>query len=97
MVPHTGSPVFISMSVCPNCDCVSADVQSKPIEVTVEEPKAQTVRVGSTVSFICTAKSKVTLVNEFYFNFVVLRRSICSIIGIVRHRRKTLFHFLAES
>ncbi|XP_056158189.1 basement membrane-specific heparan sulfate proteoglycan core protein [Lampris incognitus] len=31
---------------------------SKPIEVTVEEPKAQTVRVGSTVSFICTAKSK---------------------------------------
>ncbi|XP_051280131.1 basement membrane-specific heparan sulfate proteoglycan core protein isoform X11 [Dicentrarchus labrax] len=32
--------------------------QSKPIEVTVEEPKAQTVRVGSTVSFICTAKSK---------------------------------------
>lgn len=39
--------------------CVSPDVQSKPIEVTVEEPKAQTVRVGSTVSFICTAKSKV--------------------------------------
>lgn len=38
---------------------VSPDVQSKPIEVTVEEPKAQTVRVGSTVSFICTAKSKV--------------------------------------
>ncbi|XP_075331347.1 basement membrane-specific heparan sulfate proteoglycan core protein isoform X3 [Odontesthes bonariensis] len=31
---------------------------SKPIEVTVEEPKSQTVRVGSTVSFICTAKSK---------------------------------------
>uniref|UniRef100_A0A3B5AWQ0 Heparan sulfate proteoglycan 2 n=1 Tax=Stegastes partitus TaxID=144197 RepID=A0A3B5AWQ0_9TELE len=31
---------------------------SKAIEVTVEEPKAQTVRVGSTVSFICTAKSK---------------------------------------
>lgn len=25
----------------------------------MEEPKAQTVRVGSTVSFICTAKSKV--------------------------------------
>lgn len=41
--------------------CVSPDVQSKPIEVTVEEPKAQTVRVGSTVSFICTAKSKVRL------------------------------------
>uniref|UniRef100_A0A3B3CG13 Heparan sulfate proteoglycan 2 n=1 Tax=Oryzias melastigma TaxID=30732 RepID=A0A3B3CG13_ORYME len=31
---------------------------SKPIEVTVEEPKSQTVRVGSTVSFICTARSK---------------------------------------
>lgn len=31
---------------------------SKPIEVTVEEPKSQTVRVGSTISFICTAKSK---------------------------------------
>uniref|UniRef100_A0A3P8UCW4 Heparan sulfate proteoglycan 2 n=1 Tax=Amphiprion percula TaxID=161767 RepID=A0A3P8UCW4_AMPPE len=31
---------------------------SKAIEVTVEEPKAQTIRVGSTVSFICTAKSK---------------------------------------
>lgn len=36
-----------------------SDVQSKAIEVTVEEPKAQSVRVGSTVSFICTAKSKV--------------------------------------
>ncbi|XP_035236655.1 basement membrane-specific heparan sulfate proteoglycan core protein-like isoform X3 [Anguilla anguilla] len=31
---------------------------SKPIEVTVEEPKAQSVTVGSAVSFICTAKSK---------------------------------------
>lgn len=41
-------------------ECVSP-VPSKAIEVTVEEPKAQTVRVGSTVSFICTAKSKVTL------------------------------------
>lgn len=39
--------------------CSVADVQSKAIEVTVEEPKAQSVRVGSTVSFICTAKSKV--------------------------------------
>lgn len=39
--------------------CCLSDVQSKAIEVTVEEPKAQTVRVGSTVSFICTAKSKV--------------------------------------
>ncbi|XP_015241296.1 PREDICTED: basement membrane-specific heparan sulfate proteoglycan core protein isoform X8 [Cyprinodon variegatus] len=31
---------------------------TKPIVVTVEEPKIQTVRVGSTVNFICTAKSK---------------------------------------
>ncbi|XP_047235897.1 basement membrane-specific heparan sulfate proteoglycan core protein isoform X4 [Girardinichthys multiradiatus] len=31
---------------------------TKPIEVTVEEPKSQTVRVGSTVNFICTARSK---------------------------------------
>lgn len=31
---------------------------TKAIEVTVEEPKSQTVRVGSTVNFICTAKSK---------------------------------------
>ncbi|XP_035997428.1 basement membrane-specific heparan sulfate proteoglycan core protein isoform X6 [Fundulus heteroclitus] len=31
---------------------------AKPIEVTVEEPKSQTVRVGSTVNFICTARSK---------------------------------------
>uniref|UniRef100_A0A665UZW2 Heparan sulfate proteoglycan 2 n=1 Tax=Echeneis naucrates TaxID=173247 RepID=A0A665UZW2_ECHNA len=38
--------------------CTSPAVPSKPIEVTIEEPKAQTVRVGSTVSFVCTAKSK---------------------------------------
>ncbi|KAJ8258098.1 hypothetical protein GJAV_G00193140 [Gymnothorax javanicus] len=31
---------------------------ARPIEVTVEEPKAQSVTVGSTVSFICTAKSQ---------------------------------------
>ncbi|KAI1897142.1 hypothetical protein AGOR_G00080140 [Albula goreensis] len=31
---------------------------SKPIEVTIEEPKAQSVTVGSTVNFICTAKSQ---------------------------------------
>uniref|UniRef100_A0AAY5ELG2 Heparan sulfate proteoglycan 2 n=1 Tax=Electrophorus electricus TaxID=8005 RepID=A0AAY5ELG2_ELEEL len=31
---------------------------SKPIEVFIEEPKAQTVTIGATVSFICTAKSK---------------------------------------
>lgn len=34
-------------------------VSTKPIEVTVEEPKTQSVRVGSTIHFICTAKSKV--------------------------------------
>ncbi|XP_029690402.1 basement membrane-specific heparan sulfate proteoglycan core protein isoform X5 [Takifugu rubripes] len=39
-------------------EIVVTNVQSKAIEVTVEEPKAQSVRVGSTVSFICTAKSK---------------------------------------
>ncbi|XP_047424502.1 basement membrane-specific heparan sulfate proteoglycan core protein isoform X3 [Mugil cephalus] len=39
-------------------EIVVTTVPSKPIEVTVEEPKAQTVRVGSTVNFICTAKSK---------------------------------------
>ncbi|XP_017274656.1 basement membrane-specific heparan sulfate proteoglycan core protein isoform X4 [Kryptolebias marmoratus] len=31
---------------------------TKPIEVTVEEPRSQTTRIGSTVNFICTAKSK---------------------------------------
>ncbi|XP_061114862.1 basement membrane-specific heparan sulfate proteoglycan core protein-like isoform X3 [Conger conger] len=31
---------------------------SNPIEVTVEEPKTQSVTVGSAVSFICTAKSQ---------------------------------------
>ncbi|XP_060913974.1 basement membrane-specific heparan sulfate proteoglycan core protein isoform X6 [Labrus mixtus] len=39
-------------------EIVVTSVVSKPIEVTIEEPKAQTVRVGSTVNFICTAKSK---------------------------------------
>uniref|UniRef100_A0A4W6FNJ1 Heparan sulfate proteoglycan 2 n=1 Tax=Lates calcarifer TaxID=8187 RepID=A0A4W6FNJ1_LATCA len=39
-------------------EIVVTSAPSKAIEVTVEEPKAQTVRVGSTVSFICTAKSK---------------------------------------
>ncbi|XP_042264744.1 basement membrane-specific heparan sulfate proteoglycan core protein isoform X3 [Thunnus maccoyii] len=41
-----------------HAEIVVTSVPTKPIEVTVEEPKAQTVRVGSTVSFICTAKSK---------------------------------------
>ncbi|XP_034445775.1 basement membrane-specific heparan sulfate proteoglycan core protein isoform X2 [Hippoglossus hippoglossus] len=39
-------------------EIVVTSVPSKAIEVTVEEPKSQTIRVGSTVSFICTAKSK---------------------------------------
>lgn len=42
---------------------VFSGVQSKAIEVTVEAPKAQTVRVGSTVSFICTARSKVAFLS----------------------------------
>ncbi|XP_077465112.1 basement membrane-specific heparan sulfate proteoglycan core protein [Stigmatopora argus] len=39
-------------------EIVLTSVPIKDIEVTVEEPKAQTIRVGSTVNFICTAKSK---------------------------------------
>ncbi|XP_077368177.1 basement membrane-specific heparan sulfate proteoglycan core protein isoform X9 [Festucalex cinctus] len=39
-------------------EIVVTSIPTKAIEVTVEEPKAQTVRVGSTVNFICTAKSK---------------------------------------
>ncbi|XP_068454510.1 basement membrane-specific heparan sulfate proteoglycan core protein isoform X9 [Clinocottus analis] len=39
-------------------EIVVTSVPSKAIEVTIEEPKAQTVRVGSTINFICTAKSK---------------------------------------
>ncbi|XP_069382459.1 basement membrane-specific heparan sulfate proteoglycan core protein isoform X24 [Paralichthys olivaceus] len=39
-------------------EIVVTSVPSKAIEVTIEEPKTQTIRVGSTVSFICTAKSK---------------------------------------
>uniref|UniRef100_A0A3Q2QD42 Heparan sulfate proteoglycan 2 n=1 Tax=Fundulus heteroclitus TaxID=8078 RepID=A0A3Q2QD42_FUNHE len=46
---------------------------SKPIEVTVEEPKSQTVRVGSTVNFICTARSKVTAV------CILIFRSFCDL------------------
>ena len=48
--------------------CFSPAVSTKPIEVTVEEPKAQTMRVGSTVSFICTAKSKVIPARTCLFN-----------------------------
>ncbi|XP_061908758.1 basement membrane-specific heparan sulfate proteoglycan core protein [Entelurus aequoreus] len=39
-------------------EIVVTSVPSKAIEVTVEEPKAQTIRAGATVNFICTAKSK---------------------------------------
>ncbi|XDV46077.1 hypothetical protein PO909_014036, partial [Leuciscus waleckii] len=39
-------------------EIVVTTLPSKPIEVFIEEPKAQSVTVGSTVSFICTAKSK---------------------------------------
>ncbi|XP_042159693.1 basement membrane-specific heparan sulfate proteoglycan core protein isoform X1 [Oncorhynchus tshawytscha] len=36
----------------------SNSVSYKPIQVTIEEPKARSVTVGATVSFICTAKSQ---------------------------------------
>uniref|UniRef100_A0A671MKX5 Basement membrane-specific heparan sulfate proteoglycan core protein-like n=1 Tax=Sinocyclocheilus anshuiensis TaxID=1608454 RepID=A0A671MKX5_9TELE len=39
-------------------EIVVTTLPSKPIEVFIEEPKRQNVAVGSTVSFICTAKSK---------------------------------------
>ncbi|KAJ8016910.1 hypothetical protein DPEC_G00012250 [Dallia pectoralis] len=39
-------------------EIVVTPVSSRFIEVTVEEPKSQNVRVGATISFICTAKSK---------------------------------------
>ncbi|XP_073678802.1 basement membrane-specific heparan sulfate proteoglycan core protein-like [Garra rufa] len=39
-------------------EIVVTTLPSKPIEVFIEEPKLQSVTVGSTVSFICTAKSK---------------------------------------
>lgn len=38
---------------------VPAEAPSKPITVTVEEPRSQSVRPGADVTFICTAKSKV--------------------------------------
>ncbi|KAL1020675.1 hypothetical protein UPYG_G00003200 [Umbra pygmaea] len=41
-----------------HAEIVVTPVSSKLIEVTVEEPKAQSVTIGATVSFICTAKSK---------------------------------------
>ncbi|XP_075954009.1 basement membrane-specific heparan sulfate proteoglycan core protein [Anarhichas minor] len=41
-----------------HAEIVVTSVPSKAIEVTIEEPKAQTVRPGSTINFICTAKSK---------------------------------------
>lgn len=38
---------------------VPAEAPSKPITVTVEEQRSQSVRPGADVTFICTAKSKV--------------------------------------
>lgn len=38
---------------------VPAEAPSKPITVTVEEQRSQSVRPGTDVTFICTAKSKV--------------------------------------
>ncbi|XP_036068750.1 basement membrane-specific heparan sulfate proteoglycan core protein isoform X6 [Oryzias melastigma] len=49
---------FFSVTAVTEHPLISPGGPSKPIEVTVEEPKSQTVRVGSTVSFICTARSK---------------------------------------
>ncbi|XP_064861551.1 basement membrane-specific heparan sulfate proteoglycan core protein-like isoform X11 [Oncorhynchus nerka] len=39
-------------------EIVVTTVSYKPIQVTIEEPKARSVTVGATVSFICTAKSQ---------------------------------------
>nr|XP_055043669.1 basement membrane-specific heparan sulfate proteoglycan core protein isoform X17 [Misgurnus anguillicaudatus] len=39
-------------------EIVVRTLPSKPIEVFIEEPKIQPVKVGTTVSFICTARSK---------------------------------------
>ncbi|KAM8864761.1 basement membrane-specific heparan sulfate proteoglycan core protein isoform 10-T10 [Spinachia spinachia] len=39
-------------------EIVVTSLPSKDIEVTIEEPKSQTVHLGSTISFICTARSK---------------------------------------
>ncbi|XP_073669052.1 basement membrane-specific heparan sulfate proteoglycan core protein isoform X18 [Paramisgurnus dabryanus] len=39
-------------------EIVVKTLPSKPIEVFIEEPKLQRVTVGTTVNFICTAKSK---------------------------------------
>ncbi|XP_050953195.1 basement membrane-specific heparan sulfate proteoglycan core protein isoform X16 [Labeo rohita] len=39
-------------------EIVVTSLPSKPIEVFIEEPRQQSVTVGSTVNFICTAKSK---------------------------------------
>uniref|UniRef100_A0A8C2AGW3 Cell adhesion molecule-related/down-regulated by oncogenes n=1 Tax=Cyprinus carpio TaxID=7962 RepID=A0A8C2AGW3_CYPCA len=39
-------------------EIVVTTLPSKPIEVFIEEPKQQRLNVGSTVSFICTGKSK---------------------------------------
>ncbi|KAM9505211.1 basement membrane-specific heparan sulfate proteoglycan core protein-like isoform 19-T19 [Salvelinus alpinus] len=41
-----------------HAEIVVTTVSSKPIQVTIEEPKARSVTVGTTVSFICTAKSQ---------------------------------------
>ncbi|KAL6119478.1 hspg2 [Pungitius sinensis] len=41
-----------------HAEIVVTSVPSKNIEVTIEEPKSQTVHMGTTISFICTAKSK---------------------------------------
>lgn len=46
-------------SAHPSLGPVPAEAPSKPITVTVEEQRSQSVRPGADVTFICTAKSKV--------------------------------------
>lgn len=44
--------------VQPSCLCT--ETPTKPITVTVEEKRVQRVKPGADVTFICTAKSKVS-------------------------------------
>lgn len=45
-------------------DFLPTEAPSKPITVTVEEQRSQSVRPGADVTFICTAKSKVSRQGE---------------------------------
>ena len=52
---ETGPGQHLAQGVPP----VTTEAPSKPITVTVEEQRSQSVRPGADVTFICTAKSKV--------------------------------------